>query len=295
MYKIHSVSLMNLRKISELLKAGLKDHYPDREIESMTRLIYAHMFGFKPIQVYENLNMPIGKKHEKHIHNILEALVQYQPIQYILGETEFYGCSIKVGKGVLIPRPETEELADWIIQSIPAGSYHILDICTGSGCLIIALSKYYEGSISYATDQSETALRYARENATKNTLKVQYMEHDILNSKIPLASGTMDIIVSNPPYITEKEKDLMLPNVLDWEPAEALFAPEHEPLLFYHSIIPESRRLLKPGGVLFMEINESFGTEVTTLLRNQGFTNVELRKDLSGKSRMVKGGRSRSS
>jgi release factor glutamine methyltransferase len=209
------------------------------------------------------------------------------PIQYILGETEFYGLPFYVNESVLIPRPETEELVDWIQkENYKSAELNILDIGTGSGCIAIALRHEFPSSTVDAFDVSEKALETAKQNATHNKLEVNFKAVDILNA--PAFNKKWDIIVSNPPYITENEKDTILSNVLDHEPHLALFVPDNDPLLFYREIAFFAQQYLTPAGKLYFEINRNAGNHTLELLTGMGYRDVELRKDISGNDRMVR-------
>ena len=221
-----------------------------------------------------------------------------EPVQYVLGEADFCGLTLKVEPGVLIPRPETEELVNWIVETLHTKqptlncqlstvNCQLLDIGTGSGCIAVALSKKLENAEVEAWDVSDVALRVTKDNATKNHVKVKVKKVDILSDDI-FVLGNYDVIVSNPPYICEEEKEEMEKNVLEHEPSLALFVPNEDPLLFYRKIGLLALQLLNNGGLLFFEINRRFGKEVVTMLQELGYEAVELRQDLFGNDRMVK-------
>jgi release factor glutamine methyltransferase len=224
-----------------------------------------------------------------------------EPVQYVLGEADFCGLTMKVRPGVLIPRPETEELVHWIVETLHTKqsavncqlstvNYQLLDIGTGSGCIAVALAKKLEGAEVEAWDVSEVALEVTKENAEKNGVKVKVNKVDVLSPQTshlkPLTS--YDVIVSNPPYICEEEREEMEKNVLEHEPELALFVPNHDPLLFYRQIVELGLTMLKEKGLLFFEINRRFGEEVVKMLQEKGYQEVELRQDLFGNDRMVK-------
>ncbi len=221
-----------------------------------------------------------------------------EPVQYVLGEADFCGLTLKVEPGVLIPRPETEELVNWIVETLHTKqptlncqlstvNCQLLDIGTGSGCISVALSKKLKNAEVEAWDVSDVALRVTKENATKNHVKVKVKKVDILSDDI-FGFGNYDVIVSNPPYICKEEKEEMEKNVLEHEPSLALFVPNEDPLLFYRKIGLLALQLLNNGGLLFFEINRRFGKEVVTMLQELGYEAVELRQDLFGNDRMVK-------
>ena len=223
-----------------------------------------------------------------------------KPIQYIIGETEFYRLPFYVNQHVLIPRPETEELVEWII-SLPNSSQkeknlNILDIGTGSGCIAISLAKNLPNASVFAIDISKKALQVAKQNAVLNEVTVEFIEYDILSSNIiqtPSIRGKnlnlkFDIIVSNPPYVRQLERQEIKNNVLNYEPHIALFVENDNPLLFYNHIIDFAKENLTKNGKLYVEINQYLGQETVTLLKEKGFTNIELKKDLFGNDRMVR-------
>jgi release factor glutamine methyltransferase len=264
--------------------AGL---YPSNEIDGFKRIIFETVCGW-------DFTEQVIKKHEiisatefEKIEAILLRLKNAEPIQYILGETEFYGLKLKVNPSVLIPRPETEELVEWVLHSNLPKNYRILDIGTGSGCIAMAIKNQLKETKVSGMDISEKALETARQNALENGLEVDFFQDDILNPK-NLQEGMYDVIVSNPPYIRESEKPLMHSNVLNFEPENALFVPDEDPLVFYRAIAEFAKKYLSENGSLFFEINESLNTEMVDLLTGFGFSDIEIRKDINGKNRMVR-------
>lgn len=266
----------------------LSSKYPRQEIESISKLIFEKILGLTRIQVYLNQHETISPANLAQITEIVNRLIQFEPIQYILGETEFYGLPLKVNAAVLIPRPETEELVDWIINNKPPLSPIILDIGTGSGCIPIALSKKLPEASVDGWDISNEALKVARENAELNKAKVNFSYADVLNQSYPVQPQKYDIIVSNPPYVTVSEQLSMLKNVIDYEPHIALFVPDTDPLIFYRAIADIAINQLKQGGKLYFEINEQFGNETADLLSLKGFKNIIVKKDINGKVRMLR-------
>jgi len=272
----------------KLIYDQLSSKYHRQEIESISKLIFEKVHGLSRLQVYLNQHKTISPANLAQITEIVNRLIQFEPIQYILGETEFYGLSLKVNAAVLIPRPETEELVDWILNNKPPLNPLILDIGTGSGCIPIALSKKLPGASVDGWDISSEALMVARENAELNQAKVNFIYADVLNQGYPAQPQKYDIIVSNPPYVTASEQLSMLKNVIDYEPHIALFVPDTDPLIFYRAIADIAINQLKPGGKLYFEINEQFGNETADLLSLKGFKNIIIKKDINDKERMLK-------
>lgn len=229
----------------------------------------------------------LTEEEAEKLERSLQRLAAHEPIQYVLGQAPFYGRWFKVRPGVLIPRPETEELVHRIISRHQQNrALKILDIGTGSGCIAISLALELAGSRVMALDVSEAALALAKENAVRLQADVQFIQADILK-EVPAEAEGLDILVSNPPYVMEREAQLMQPNVLEWEPHLALFVKNDDPLLFYRRITEHATKLLKPGGSLYFEINEACGDGVAELLRQAGFTAIAILKDMQGKDRMA--------
>ncbi|GGI58413.1 peptide chain release factor N(5)-glutamine methyltransferase [Winogradskyella haliclonae] len=270
--------------------------YGKEEVESFFFLYLEHYLDVARIQLQLDSEFAIAKPRTEQFFTTLEALKQQKPIQYIIGETEFYGLKLKVSEDVLIPRQETEELVDWIIKS--ASSYKrndplkILDVGTGSGCIAISLAKKFSEANVYALDVSQKAIKIARENAESNNTKISFLEADILDStswNSEFKDLEFDIIVSNPPYVRNLEKVDIQSNVIDNEPHLALFVDDDNPLVFYKAITDFAVNNLKQKGQLYFEINQYLGNETKQLLIDANFDNVELRKDLNGNDRMLKG------
>ncbi len=270
----------------QYIKSELGELYPVSEIEGFTRIIFESICGW-------NFTDQVVKKHVKiqetdfsRIEEIVLRLKKFEPVQYILGETEFYGLKLTVNPSVLIPRPETEELVHWIVKSnIPENS-KVLDVGSGSGCIALALKRQLKNSDITGIDISESALEVARLNALKNKLDVDFLQADILKWG-ETNWDEYNVIVSNPPYIREIEKTQMLPNVLNYEPQNALFVSDGDPLVFYRSIAAFAKKYLVGNGKLFFEINENLGAEMILMMRDFGFSDIEIRKDINGKNRMI--------
>ncbi len=284
---------MILKSLKTYFSKELLDYYPENEINSFFNLLTEHILKMKRIDVSLNLYQFIsGKKYNK-FQSAIEGLKKYKPIQYIIGETEFYGLKFNVDKSVLIPRPETEELVDWIIKENQSkDSISILDIGTGSGCIAIALAKQLPKAKVFAVDVSEEALKIAKQNAVLNNVEVAFIETDILSfchSEQSKESQKYDIIVSNPPYVRELEKDKMTDNVLKYEPHLALFVKNDDALVFYRKIVALSKSLLNKNGQLYFEINEYLGNDTKVLMEQENFKDIKLKQDVFEKDRMIKG------
>jgi release factor glutamine methyltransferase len=277
--------------ISNTFQQELSNLYEAKEITSICNIVLNEIAGFSSSKIKAFPEQAISDENLSTIESILNQLKTGKPIQYILGHTEFYGLPFKVNPSVLIPRPETEELVEWIISSVgssqsAAGS--ILDIGTGSGCIAISLKKNLPEFEVHAMDISPDALQTAKENAELNQVEINFIHDDILNPKFEIRNSKFEIIVSNPPYVTLEDKKQMHSNVTDFEPHTALFVPENDPLIFYKAIADFATENLEKGGLLFFEINENFAEQIVELLNDKLFTNIELRKDMSGKDRMAK-------
>jgi len=277
-----------MKVAKKLIHDKLSLLYSKQEIESISKLIFEKILGLSRLQVHLNQHETISPANLTQITEIVNRLIQFEPIQYILGETEFYGLPLKVNPTVLIPRPETEELVDWIIHDYPSINPVILDIGTGSGCIPIALSKNLPGAKVEGWDISTEALTVARDNAKINQVNIKFIYTDILNLNFTTKQHKYDIIVSNPPYVMASEQPSMPKNVIEYEPHIALFVPDTDPLIFYSTIADLAINQLKPGGKLYFEINEQFGNETTHLLSLKGFKNIIVRKDINGKVRMIR-------
>lgn len=281
---------MKINALRTYFTSELKGYYPETEISSFFYLLTEHILKLNKLEVALNHDELIkGKKYHK-FQIAVERLKTYEPIQYVIGETEFYGLNFKVNNSVLIPRPETEELVDWIIkENKTKKGINILDIGTGSGCIAISLAKNLPDANVYAIDVSDKALSVATENSQKNKAKVNFIQQDILQYENMVLNEKFDVVVSNPPYVRQLEKDLMQANVLDYEPHLALFVEDDDALIFYKAIVEFSKLFLKNDGELYFEINEYLAKETIELFKMSNFNKIELRHDFSGKDRMLKG------
>ncbi len=265
--------------------------YDAVEAESFFYLILEEKHQLKRIDLALNPDLTFSNEEMQLWNSILEQLKQEIPIQYLLGKTSFYGLEFEVNENVLIPRPETEELVDWIINSNSKierlKDLKILDIGTGSGCIAISLAKNIPNAQVFAIDVSEKALATAQKNAEINAVNVTFIEKNILETED--LEQQFDIIVSNPPYVRELEKQEIKKNVLDNEPHLALFVDDNDALVFYRKIAELAQKNGSPNGQLFFEINQYLGKEMLELLEKMNFKNIELRKDIYGNDRMMKG------
>ena len=269
----------------DFIKSELKDLYSPDEISSLTRLILEKEFAVPFADILACKFNHLSDAEMQKLTEIVGKLKNSEPIQYILGETDFFGLAFYVNGSVLIPRPETEELVQWVLESAENKPMKILDIGTGSGCIAVTLAKKLPSAEVHAWDISEDALEVARKNAERNGVKVIFVKRDMLLE--PVSDEKFDIIVSNPPYVTEVEKTEMQENVLNFEPHLALFVPDDNALVFYEKIADFALTNLNKDGKLFFEINRAKGADIAHLLEEKGFTNIELRKDISGNERMV--------
>lgn len=264
----------------------LEGIYSKPEISILTQLILEEICGNLHTSITIDKNNHLSGSERRKIEDILHRLKKGEPIQYIVEKTEFYGLPFKVTPDVLIPRPETEELVEWILTENRSSPHSILDIGTGSGAIAITLAKKMLHTDVHAWDKSERAVRVASENALLNRVSVHFLVRDIFQ---PVENNsTFDLIVSNPPYVTESEKSSMEINVLDFEPHEALFVADDHALVFYERIAEVALSSLHDGGEVYFEINRNKGKEVCDMLDGKGFISIELRRDISGNERMVR-------
>lgn len=283
---------MELLQLKNEFTEAISPQYPTEEVQSFFFLLSEKYLKMTRLKIALQPDLEIAENEAELFKNALLRLKKYEPIQYILGDTEFYGLPFLVNKHTLIPRPETEELVEWIISEfrfhpITIGTnFRILDIGTGSGCIAVSLAKNLPNSKVSALDISEEALKIAKENAKINEVEIDFLEMDIL--QIESLSEKYEVIVSNPPYVRESEKGKMHPNVLDYEPAVALFVKDEDALVFYRAIAQLSKTALNPGGSLYFEINEYLGKELKRFLTAEGFGNIIIKKDIFGKERMLK-------
>ena len=276
-------------KNSKLLFLDLISRVTLKESEEEIRAIVRHLIesicGLSSAELMADKS--VSESDELRLHEAVARINRNEPLQYILNEAWFFGRKFYVDRSVLIPRPETEQLVALIIDRADRTSraQKIVDVATGSGCIAISLNMEISNAEIWGTDVSEAALAVARRNATSLNSSTNFLLHDILSDELPV--NEVAIVVSNPPYIGESEKEAMARNVLDYEPHLALFVPDSNPLVFYDAIGKRSAKALVPGGLLAMEINERYGKEVAALMTESGFQRVEVLKDLAGKDRFV--------
>ncbi len=281
---------MKIKELQQHYQNTLKDIYSKEEVNALFFTLTAAFYKIKRLDVAVNPDLKLTDYTA--LKDALKALEAETPIQYILGETEFYGLPFKVTKDTLIPRPETEALVSWVIEQVKEeNTVKILDIGTGSGCIPVTLAKHLPKASVFSLDISTKALKIAEANAAQNKVNVTFLEQDVLTllpQQFMETYGTFDIIVSNPPYVRNQEKTMMKANVLNYEPHLALFVDDKTPLLFYNAICNLALQALKPDGSLFFEINEYLGSSMLQLLEDKNFEKIELKKDIFGKDRMIK-------
>lgn len=282
------VNIQTLKDIRNYLLKELNGIYPEQEISAITNLILKTHFGIDRLHMILDQGLPVSEDTRIRIVEICNELKTGKPVQHILGEAFFYDCIFKVNNKTLIPRPETEELVDLIIKENSDFKGKIFDLGTGSGCIAIALKKNMPLAQITGIDISEDALVLARSNAALNNADVSFFTGDIFNPGSELISRA-GIIVSNPPYVLESEKIIMSRNVIDFEPHNALFVPDENPLMYYKAIATLSGSILRPGGKIYFEINEKQGPEVVRLLNSEGYNEVKIVDDINGRNRIVKG------
>ncbi|MBO7290853.1 MAG: peptide chain release factor N(5)-glutamine methyltransferase [Bacteroidaceae bacterium] len=275
-----------MKRITTRINEGLSGSYSTGEIAALTRIIATELFGVAQMAFYLKDDIALTAGQEALLDNAIERLKNQEPIQYILGYSDFCGLRFKVTPATLIPRPETSELVEWIAVDHSGKAASILDIGTGSGCIAVSLAHKLPQSKVTAWDISPDALAVATENSKANGCDVAFKQVDILTHEP--TGEQFDVIVSNPPYIKENEKEAMHSNVLDWEPHTALFVPDSDPLLFYRAIAKKGLEILNPGGRLYFEINRAHGKETIEMLESLGYRSIELRKDFAENDRMIR-------
>ncbi len=282
---------MLLKEIKNIYHIELDPLFPKEEVDSFFYLVIDHYLGLERFVLAVQPNLVVSKENEEPLFYALAQLKLERPVQYILGKAHFCGLGFLVDENVLIPRPETEELVYWVLKEVQKRSFReglrILDIGTGSGCIAISLAKNLPNAKVYALDISKKALRLAEQNAVDNGVDIVFLEADILS--VEGIKDEYDVIVSNPPYVRELEKLEMKNNVVAHEPGLALYVSDDDPLIFYKKIALFALSHLKKNGILFFEINQYLGEEMKQLLEANNFSEIELRRDIFGNDRMLKG------
>ena len=299
-----SMNTRNLRfrsnKVKDILSLyheELDGLYGSGEVGAFVDRLFEAFLGWDKVRLLTSKEQTVDQSDLLRFHWALEDLKRYRPIQHIVGYTDFCGCRIAVSPDVLVPRPETEELVNSLIDNFTFGStgspttvhlspFTFLDLCTGSGCIAIALKKAFPEAAVTAVDISDKALALAKQNAESNATEVNFVQADLLDPQFSIFNSQFSIIISNPPYVCECERAQMQRNVLDYDPALALFVPDDDPLRFYRAIVALAKRHLAPGGLLAVEINEALADETCGLLQEQGFR-PEVHVDFRGKKRWV--------
>jgi release factor glutamine methyltransferase len=276
-----------VRDILSLFHEELDGMYGSGEVGVFLDMLFEAFLGWDRVRLLTSREQTVDQSDLLRFHWALEDLKRHRPIQHIIGHVDFCGCRIAVSPDVLIPRPETEEMVQWIISTliIHHSSFNILDLCTGSGCIAIALKKAFPVADVTAVDISPKALEMARQNAKNNGVEVRFVEGDVLNGVDGL-SGYYGLIVSNPPYVMESERAQMQPNVLDYDPALALFVPDDDPLRFYRAIATIAKNHLAEDGQVVVEINEALAEETCAVFKAQGFS-PKVHEDFRGKARWI--------
>jgi release factor glutamine methyltransferase len=281
-------NIQTIKDIRFYLFDELNEIYDEPEVKALTNIIIKTVLSLTKLHQLYFSEKEVSKTEAARIIEICKELKRGKPLQYILGETDFYDCKIRVTPATLIPRPETEELVQLVLNENKEYSGNIIDFGTGSGCIAIALAANLPGSIITGIDISEDSLIIARENAILNNVNVTFLHGDILSFD-SLTSYKAGIIVSNPPYVRNSEKILMNKNVIDFEPHNALFVEDSDPLIFYKGILTIAKKILEPPGRIYFEINEALGNDMAELMASFGFLKICLVSDLNGKERIIKG------
>jgi release factor glutamine methyltransferase len=275
-----------LNDVLSEMKGRLNPLYSPEELRSVISLVMREELGLLAHEIHVNTSAKVPKDVYLRILEITKRLAVDEPVQYVLGKANFMGFDFEVNSSVLNPRPETEELVDWVLKQRLSPGSALVDLGTGSGCIAIGLKKYQPDLQVFATDISLTALEMARKNANRLEVDVEFFHHDLLRGvSLP---GLFDCIVSNPPYVAESERSAMEKRVFGFEPELALFVPDADPLLFYRAIRDWSVECLKPGGQIFLEMNEGLATDTSKLFHSSDYDEREIRQDFAGKPRMLR-------
>lgn len=290
---------MTIHEAQQQLLFKLYNIYDNREAAAITNMVMENITEWKKIDRVVNKNTPLSLPKIELLKKYTEELLSHKPVQYVLHEAWFAGMKFYVDEHVLIPRPETEELVDWVVREVGSGMadgrwamiekpFTILDIGTGSGCIPIALKKKLPYAEIYSCDISEAALYVAKQNAIYNNADIHFMHLDFINQKERSSLPPFNIIVSNPPYIPMKDKETMHQNVISYEPHLALFVEDRDPLIFYEATADFSKKKLQANGKIFVEIHEEQAPHIKKLFSLKGFSEIEIKNDMQGKERMIK-------
>lgn len=278
---------MTVNEAISFFKGSLNANLDSGEKSAIVRMVIKHVLNYEPVDIILRGDHDVPEFVESRLAEIASRLNRNEPVQYVLGTAHFYGHDFTVTPATLIPRPETEQLVDMIVDENPATDLNVLDVGTGSGCIAISLAMALKFARVTAYDISAEALAVAQTNAKSIKAQVKFVNADALKPW-PMQRESLDIVVSNPPYVCESEKVQMESNVLDYEPAQALFVPDENPLLFYKQISQEASLALKPGGRLYFEINRRYGSETAAMLKAMGYDDVSVITDSYGNERFVK-------
>lgn len=281
--------MTTIRQLTDQLTHDLQAIYPAPEAASVAARLVEHLLGLDGLQRRVRAAEPVPAEAAAQVTVWLPRLLRHEPLQYVLGSAPFLDMDLLVTPATLIPRPETEELVQLITQEQRRPRLRVLDVGTGSGCIPLALARQLPESQVWGLDISAEALDVARQNGLRYAPQVQWLQADILR-EMPsdIAPASLDVLVSNPPYVRESERALMRPNVLDYEPGTALFVPDADPLLFYRRLAALGTALLRPGGAIYFEINEALPAETLQLLTERGYQAARALPDLSGRPRLVR-------
>ncbi|MEC5146610.1 peptide chain release factor N(5)-glutamine methyltransferase [Chitinophaga sp. 212800010-3] len=281
---------MTIQTAFTYITGTISELYDEREAAGIAHIVMEYLTGMNKLDRLVHKTRLLSPDQNERLKLAIEALQRHEPVQYITGTSWFYGMELLVNKQVLIPRPETEELVEWMVQDARHRHHlHLLDVGTGSGCIPLALKKSLPDAAVTGVDVSEGALEVARSNSSRQRLEVDFLQIDALNPQQLATLPEFDMIVSNPPYIRQSEQAAMQQSVWGYEPSLALFVPDNDPLLFYRHISHMALTKLNPNGALYFEINEALGNEVIAMMKDTGFSDLTLKQDMFGKDRMVRG------
>ena len=282
--------MATVQETHQFIRKNIQEAYPEPEAGAIAQRLLEHVLQKSKLELSLKKDKPLTSAQEEQVKQAVKRLQESEPIQYVLEEVYFYGLDLFIDKRALIPRPETEELVELVVKEHEGQrGLHVLDVCTGSGCIPLALASTLNVEQVYGLEVSDGALEVAQINGTKYNLPVRWLHQDVFEPVQSIIPASLDIITSNPPYVLEMEKEQMRANVLKYEPHLALFVLNNDPLRYYKRITELAMELLKEGGNLYFEINERYGQEVKQLLLEHGFKSAEVIKDLFGKDRIVKG------